>query len=99
MKKNLNLKIDLRKLELNAQKTDWQRGLLFSLVLIFVVFLLACGYFIIRPLPKDIKDSIDKEISSVDINFNEKTLDDIKARQNPTQLEEISTGKNPFTSF
>jgi flagellar motor component MotA len=99
MKNKLNFKLDLRKLEKNTQNTDWQRGLFISIVMIFIVFFFACAYLLIKPIPEEIKSRIDEEISSVDILFNEKTLEEIRSRQNPVQTESVSTGKNPFTSF
>lgn len=99
MKKLKIKKIDLRALIGKSKGTMWQKAVLATLLSLAVLFTLGCAYLFFKPLPVDIKKIIDDEISSIDIIFDQKTIDDIKERQKPIENTGTTTGKNPFAPF
>lgn len=96
--KKINLKFNLN-LKTKTKGTLWQKALLGVILATLVLTLAACAYLLVRPISKEVKAIIDQEISSSDINFDQKTIDNIKARQTPSIVPETSSGKNPFASF
>ena len=46
---------------------------------------------------ESIKENINEDISSTNVNFSEETLDMVKERQTPKESTESSSGKNPFS--
>jgi flagellar motor component MotA len=99
MKKLEIKKIDLRALLGKSKGTMWQKAVMAALLCMAVLFTLGCGYLFFKPLSADIKKIIDDEISSVDIIFDQKTIDGVKERQKPIENTGVTTGKNPFASF
>ncbi|MBW6431592.1 hypothetical protein K0A96_00215 [Patescibacteria group bacterium] len=99
MKNNLKINFNLNELASSNKGSDWQKGVYLAVIAVLFIFVLACIYLFIKPIPENVEDSIAKELEAVDISFNKKTLENLKARQNPIQPEEASTGKNPFAPF
>jgi len=97
--KKLNLKIDFRSLSNKNKGTVWQKAVLGVLIAILALTVGACGYLFIKPLSAEIQTIIDEEISSVDIIFDQKTINGIKDRQKPADNTAVTTGKNPFAAF
>lgn len=97
--KNKSLNLNLNNLISSNKGSDWQKGLYLAVISVLVIFILACAYLFIKPIPENIKQSINEELDSIDITFNKETLENIKARQNPVQQEVTSKGKNPFAPF
>lgn len=97
MKKlELKFKFNLRE---KTKNSLWQKALL-GLALATLILIVASGaYFLIRPISKEVKAVIDGEISATDIIFDQKTIENIKARQVPSEVPTITSGKNPFTPF
>jgi len=99
MKKLKIKKIDLKALIGKSKGTMWQKAVMAALFSLAVLFTLGCAYLFFKPLAVDIKKIIDDEISSIDIIFDQKTIDGIKERQKPIENTSVTTGKNPFASF
>lgn len=97
MKKNFNL--NLNKLASSNKGSDWQKGLFLAVTLILVLLFVGFGYLFIKPISRDVKETIDQELKDVNFTFNQETLENIKARQNPIQQEITSAGKNPFAPY
>jgi flagellar motor component MotA len=77
----------------------WQKALLGVALATFGLMVILSAYLLIKPISKEVKNVIDEEISATDINFDQKTIDNIKARQVPSEIPTITSGKNPFTPF
>ena len=99
MKKLEIKKIDIKALLGKSRGTMWQKAVVAALLSMTVLFTFGCGYLSFKPLSADIKKIIDDEISSIDIIFDQKTIDGIKERQKPIENTGVTIGKNPFTSF
>lgn len=98
-KKSPKLKLKPEIAKKDSQKTDWQKGLLISVFVCFLILFFGCLYLLLRPIPQEIKEVIDDDVSSADIRFSEETLKRLEERQSPPQAEDPRTGKNPFSSF
>lgn len=97
--KKPELKFDFSKLERNNRGSSWQKAVFGALIISLVAYLAATAYLYFRPLSSDIKESIDSEVSSSNISFDQKTIDMLKSRQQPPDTTATSGGKNPFTPF
>jgi len=93
------MKIKLPKVNLGIKKTSWQKGIFITLLLGIVIYLVLLGYLFIKPVSPDIKSIIEKELSTTDVKFNQKTLDSLQKRQQPSAPAQPPTGKNPFIPF
>jgi hypothetical protein len=91
--------IKLRKIDLKISKVNWQRGLYYSLLAITVLFIGLVTYIMFKPLDPELENIIKEEISSSNITFDQKTLDNLKKRLEPTPASQIPTSKNPFVGF
>lgn len=96
--KKLNLKFNFNFLE-QSKGSLWQKALMGVALATLGLMLVASVYLIFRPISKEVRTVIDEEISSTNINFDQKTLENIKARQVPSEVPASTSGKNPFTSF
>jgi Tfp pilus assembly protein PilO len=99
MKNKKNFNLNLNELISSNKGSDWQKGVYLAVIVVLFIFIFACGYLFIKPIPEHVEESIAEELDSIDITFNKETLENLKARQNPTQQEVTSTGKNPFAPF
>jgi hypothetical protein len=98
-KPNLKLNLDINFFNKKNKGTLWQKGILGVNLLLALFIVLSCSYLFIKPISSEIKNIIDDEISSVDIIFDQKTIDSIEARQEPSSTKDTSVGKNPFAGF
>lgn len=97
MKKlNLKLNFDIRA---KSRGSLWQKALLGVIVATLLLMLGTSIYLAVRPISREVKEVIDEEISSSDIIFDQKTINNIKARQLPNAVPNTTSGKNPFASF
>lgn len=92
-------KIDLNKIKISNRNSNWQKGISGALLISLGIFFLALVYLLVRPLSKDVQNIIDTEISSIDVVFDNKTIDMVKKRQEPNQTTAPTVGKNPFIPF
>lgn len=104
MKINFNQKFktpDFKELEikLSNQKTVWQKGLFFTVLVSLFVFIVLLVYLFFKPLSPDIKSVIDEEINSSNLSFDKKVIEDLTKKQQPTKSQEPTVGKNPFLPF
>jgi hypothetical protein len=97
--KKPEIKIDFSELRRQSQNANWQRALLWAILVSLLLFSVATLYLFFRPLSDDIKASIDTEIQSQQINFDFTTLEMLKGRQVPPTTNPSPSGKNPFTPF
>lgn len=95
--KKINLKKN--KINLKLQRPNWQKTLVLAALASTFIFALCCLIILFRPLSKNIKEIIDKEIAETDIYFKKKTLERLEKRLEPEEKKEPSTGKNPFMPF
>jgi hypothetical protein len=91
------IKEQIRLLLVANAKTNWTKGVFFALFACFIIFALANVYLLFRPISKDVKEIIDQEVNSANLNFDQKTIDTIKKRQEPNTVITVPVGKNPFT--
>lgn len=102
MNKNLNLKnLNLKKFvkQIGREKSSWQKGVLFAAIIVFVALLAACVQLVFKPLNQEIKGIVEEEVSSTNIIFDKKTLDDIKKRYQPQSTINPTGSKDPFAQF
>lgn len=102
MNKNLNLKnLNLKKFvkQIGREKSSWQKGVLFAAIIVFVALLAACVQLVFKPLNQEIKGIVEEEVSSTNIIFDKKTLDDIKKRYQPQSTINPIGSKDPFAQF
>lgn len=93
---NIKLNINLGKV---GGKSNWQRGIFWALAVALVVFVIACIYQLVKEPSKEIENLIDTEVSSINIIFDTKTIEDLKIRQQPAETVQPTVGKNPFIPF
>jgi hypothetical protein len=93
-----NIKEQLKRLLTANSKTDWTKGVFWAIFICFVLFSAVNFYLLFRPLSKDMKNIIDKEVNSSNIIFDQKTIDVLKNKGPGTQII-LPGGKNPFTSL
>jgi hypothetical protein len=94
-----NIKEQIAKLISTNAKSNWTKGVLWAILICFIVFVIANTYLLFRPLSNEVKGIIDGEINSSNINFDQKTIDALKTRQVPNSPTVTPGGKNPFTSL
>lgn len=95
----IKMKIKLPKINLGIKTTSWQKGVFITLLLGLLVYIVLLGYLFIKPVSPEVKDIIEKELSTSDIKFNQKTLESLQKRQQPSAPGQLPTGKNPFIPF
>lgn len=93
------MKIKLPKINLGTKKTSWQKGVFITLILGLTSYVVLLGYLFVKPVSPEVKSIIEKELSTSDIKFNQKTLDSLQKRQQPQAPVQPATGKNPFIPF
>ncbi len=86
-------------IKLSNQKTMWQNGLFYAVIISLVIFICAMSYIFFRPLSSDMKQIINEEINSSNVTFNEKVIEDLSKKQQPIKSSETTVGKNPFLPF
>lgn len=96
----------MKKIKFNTQEInkynknpDWQRGVLLAVITTLGIYFFALAYLFIKPVSSDVKGVIDREVSSIDIIFDQKTLDLLDKRQEPKNFTPPVVGKNPFVPF
>lgn len=102
MKLNTNIKsIDIKKLgrRITSEKSSWQKSLLVAVLVSLVVFIAASAYLFFKPLNEEIKKIVEAEISSTNINFDKKTLENIQKRYQPQSTTQPTGSKDPFALF
>lgn len=92
-----NIKEQFKQLVASNAKSNWVKGVFYALLICFGVFVVANTYLLFRPISADVKGIIDEEVDSSNISFDQKTIDSIKKRQEPSTSILPSGGKNPFT--
>lgn len=97
--KKINIKIDTKSITNLTGKTSWQKALFWAFLISFLAFSFSNIYILFKPLETGIEEIIQDEISSTNISFDKKTLEDIKKRQEPVAATAPTIGKNPFSPF
>jgi hypothetical protein len=97
--KKIDFKEQLSKLTASSKKTSWHKAIIWTVLLCLIIFVCANIYLIFKPLSPEIQITIDDEIKSSDITFDQKTIENIKKRLQIQYTPSPSTGKNPFISF
>lgn len=92
-----NIKEQIAKLISENAKTNWIKGVYWAVFACFILFLAANAYLLFRPVASEVKEIIDSDVNSSNINFDQKTLDSLKTRQGLDTPIVPPTGKNPFT--
>jgi hypothetical protein len=97
--KKPDIKIDFSQFERSNRGTSWQKAVFGAILVSLCFYLSALAYLYFRPLSPDIKASIDSEVSSSNITFDQKTIEMLKNRQQPPANTTTIGAKNPFTPF
>lgn len=97
--KKPNIKFDFSAFERSNRGTSWQKAVFGAILVSLAFYIAASAYLYFRPLSQDIQESIDSEVSSSNISFDQKTIEMLKLRQQPPQNTAGGSGKNPFTPF
>lgn len=102
MKPKIKLeKINFKKIGTRSDVSNflWQKIIFWVAAIVVAIFLCASSYLIFRPLDQNIQAIIDKEIQSIKIIFDQKTLQELRSKKQPTKATENQSVKNPFLSF
>lgn len=91
--------IKLPKVNLVKKKINWQKSIFITLLLCIGVYIILLGYLFIKPISSEVQEIIKDELTTSDINFDQKTLDSLKKRQQPSTPSQAPIGKNPFLPF
>ena len=97
--KKPELKLDLSGFERSNRGTSWQKAVFGAILISLAFYIGASAYLYFRPLSAEIQTSIDSEVSSSNISFDQKTVDMLNKRQQPPANTTAIGGKNPFTPF
>lgn len=99
----MNTKIDIGKIKklgfLTGEKTNWQKGIFWALLLSLFAFCAAVSFQFFKGPSQEIEQTVGEEISSSNIIFDAKTLENLNKRQQPPANVQPSVGKNPFIPF
>lgn len=94
-----DIKEQFAKLLTSNSKTNWAKSVFWAILICLALFICADVYLLFRPLASDVKGIIDDEVESVNINFDEKTLEGLRQKEDLSTPINLPKGKSPFTSL